>query len=119
MHFETQAIRTRIAPTEQKEHSSPLFLTSSFLFDDAEEMRALFAEEKEGNIYSRFTNPNVAELIEKMNLLEGTEAGWATATGMAAVFITFAALLDSGDHLLSCRSIFGSTHSVLTRILPR
>src|ERR1041384_2708706 len=96
-HFETNAIRTRIKRTEQKEHSSPLFLTSSFMFDDAEEMRAKFADEKEGNIYSRFTNPNVTELIDKMNLLEGTEAGCAAASGMAAEFITFAALLNSGD----------------------
>src|SRR5882724_8708291 len=110
-HFETQSIRSRIQRTQQKEHSSPLFLTSSFLFDNAEEMRAVFADEREGNIYSRFTNPNITELIEKMNLLEGAEAGWATATGMAAEFIAFAALLSSGDDILSCRSIFGSTHS--------
>src|SRR5260221_13186923 len=118
-HFETQAIRTRIERTQEKEHSSPLFLTSSFMFDDAEEMRAMFADEKPGNIYSRFTNPNVSELIEKMNLMEGAEAGWATATGMAAEFITFGALLNSGDNILSCRSIFGSTHSIFIKILPK
>ncbi|MGE0638215.1 MAG: PLP-dependent aspartate aminotransferase family protein [Bacteroidia bacterium] len=118
-HFETLAVRTQTERTEQKEHSTPLFLTSSFMFDDAEDMRALFADEKEGNIYSRFTNPNNSELIEKMNLLEGTEAGLTTATGMAAVFTTFAALLNAGDHLLSCRSIFGSTHSVITKLLPK
>ncbi|MCG3167113.1 MAG: O-succinylhomoserine sulfhydrylase [Bacteroidia bacterium] len=118
-HFETLAVRTQTERTAQKEHSTPLFLTSSFMFDDAEDMRALFADEKEGNIYSRFTNPNNSELIEKMNLLEGTEAGLTTATGMAAVFTTFAALLNAGDHLLSCRSIFGSTHSVITKLLPK
>jgi O-succinylhomoserine sulfhydrylase len=118
-HFETLAVRTQTERTAQKEHSTPLFLTSSFMFDDAEDMRALFADEKEGNIYSRFTNPNNSELIDKMNLLEGTEAGLTTATGMAAVFTTFAALLSAGDHLLSCRSIFGSTHSVITKLLPK
>jgi O-succinylhomoserine sulfhydrylase len=118
-HFETLAVRTQTQRTAQKEHSTPLFLTSSFMFDDAEDMRALFADEKEGNIYSRFTNPNNSELIDKMNLLEGTEAGLTTATGMAAVFTTFAALLNAGDHLLSCRSIFGSTHSVITKLLPK
>jgi O-succinylhomoserine sulfhydrylase len=118
-HFETLAVRTQTERSAQKEHSTPLFLTSSFMFDDAEDMRALFADEKEGNIYSRFTNPNNSELIEKMNLLEGTEAGLTTATGMAAVFTTFAALLNAGDHLLSCRSIFGSTHSVITKLLPK
>jgi O-succinylhomoserine sulfhydrylase len=118
-HFETLAVRTQTERTAQKEHSTPLFLTSSFMFDDAEDMRALFADEKEGNIYSRFTNPNTSELIEKMNLLEGSETGLTTATGMAAVFSTFAALLNAGDHLLSCRSIFGSTHSVITKLLPK
>lgn len=118
-HFETLAVRTQTARTAQKEHSTPLFLTSSFMFDNAEDMRALFADEKEGNIYSRFTNPNNSELIDKMNLLEGTEAGLTTATGMAAVFTTFAALLNAGDHMLSCRSIFGSTHSVITKLLPK
>ena len=118
-HFETLAVRTQTERTAQKEHSTPLFLTSSFMFDDAEDMRALFADEKEGNIYSRFTNPNNSELIDKMNLLEGTEAGLTTATGMGAVFTTFAALLNAGDHLLSCRSIFGSTHSVITKLLPK
>lgn len=118
-HFETLAVRTQTTRTAQKEHSTPLFLTSSFMFDDAEDMRALFADEKEGNIYSRFTNPNNSELIDKMNLLEGTEAGLTTATGMGAVFTTFAALLNAGDNLLSCRSIFGSTHSVITKLLPK
>jgi O-succinylhomoserine sulfhydrylase len=118
-NFETQAVRTRIPRTAESEHSSPLFLTSSFVFDDAEDMRAKFADEKPGNIYSRFSNPNSTELIDKMNLLEGTEAGLTTATGMGAIFTTFAALLNSGDHILSCKSIFGSTHSILTKVLPK
>ncbi|PQB03642.1 trans-sulfuration enzyme family protein [Aureitalea marina] len=118
-HFETQAIRTQMERTAFQEHSNPLFLTSSFVFDDAEDMRASFAEEKERAIYSRFTNPNTSELVDKMCLLEGAEAGYAFATGMAAVFSTFAALLKSGDHILSCRSVFGSTHGLFTRYLPK
>jgi O-succinylhomoserine sulfhydrylase len=111
-NFETQAIRTQNERSQFNEHSTPLHLTSSFVFDDAEQMRALFADEIEGNIYSRFSNPNTTELIDKICLLEGAEAGWATATGMAAVFTSLAALLKQGDHVLACRSIFGSTHTV-------
>ncbi len=118
-NFETNAVRTQTDRTDQKEHSTPMFLTSSFVFDDAEDMRAMFAEERTGNIYSRFSNPNTSELINKLNLLEGTEAGWVTASGMAAVFTTFAALLNSGDNILSCRSVFGSTHSIYTKLLPK
>lgn len=119
MKFETKAIRTQSERTDNREHSVPLYLTSSFTFDDAEQMRAMFAEEQEGNIYSRFTNPNSDELIEKMCLLEGAEAGFATASGMAAVFSSFMALLKSGDHILSGSSIFGSTHTILTKFLPK
>ena len=118
-HFETKAIRTQIKTTHEKEHATPMYLTSSFVFDDAEEMRATFAEEVDRNTYSRFTNPNTTEFIDKMCALEGAEAGYATATGMAAVFSTFAALLEAGDHLLSCRSVFGSSHSVITKFLPK
>ncbi|MEO0469755.1 MAG: aminotransferase class I/II-fold pyridoxal phosphate-dependent enzyme [Bacteroidota bacterium] len=118
-HFETQAIRSQLPRTQQGEHAAPMYLTSSFVFDDAEQMRAMFADEVQGNIYSRFSNPNTTELIEKICLMEGAEAGYATATGMAAVFTTLAALSNSGDHILACRSVFGSTHSVLTKLLPK
>ena len=118
-NFETLAIRTQSERSQFNEHSTPLHLTSSFVFDDAEQMRAMFSDEVEGNIYSRFSNPNTTELIEKIKLLEGAEAGWATATGMAAVFTTFGALLKQGDHVLACRSIFGSSHTILTKILPK
>jgi len=117
--FETQAIRAQMERTDYREHAAPMYLTSSFVFDDAEMMRAMFANEREGNIYSRFTNPNTTELIDKINLLEGGEAGWATASGMAAVYTTFCALLESGDHILSSRSVFGSTHSVFTKLFPK
>ena len=109
MRPETQAIRIQSERSQNKEHSVPLYLTSSYAFDDAEEMRALFAEEKEGNIYSRYSNPNVQELIDKMCALEKAEDGWAAASGMAAVYTVFAALLSAGDHIVSCRSVFGST----------
>ena len=116
---ETKAIRTQISRTAHQEHSTPMYLTSSFVFDDAEQMRAAFADEISANIYSRFSNPNVDELVEKMVDLEGAEAGYATASGMSAVFASIAALLSAGDHLLVCRSIFGSTHTVLSKILSR
>lgn len=118
-HFETEAIRTQIKRTGEKEHSAPLYLTSSFVFDDAEHARALFAEEVTGNQYTRFSNPNTTELIEKMCILEGTEDGIATASGMSAVFTSLFGLVKSGDHILSARAIFGSTHQILANILPR
>lgn len=118
-HPITKAIRTQVERTNEMEHSSPLFLTSSFCFDNAEEMRATFADENDDNIYSRFSNPNVQELVDKICILEGAEAGYATASGMSAVFASFMSLLKAGDHLLSCSSIFGSTHTVITKYLPK
>ncbi len=117
--FETEAIRTQVARSQFLEHSVPMYLTSSFVFDDAEDMRASFAEEKERNIYSRYSNPNSSEFVEKVCKMEGAEDGFAFASGMAAVFSTFAALLNSGDHILSARSIFGSTHSLFTNFFPK
>jgi len=118
-YFETAAIRNQTERTQFSEHSTPLYLTSSFVFDDAEEMRASFAEEKERNLYSRFTNPNTSEFVNKIVSMEGAEAGYAFATGMSAIFSTFAALLSAGDHIVSCRSVFGSTHSMFTKFLPK
>jgi len=117
--FETDAIRTQIERSQFLEHSSPLYLTSSFVFEDAEDMRASFSEEKDRNIYSRFSNPNTSEFVEKICQMEGAESGYAFATGMAAVFSTFAALLDSGDHIVSSRSVFGSTHTLFTKYFPK
>lgn len=117
--FETEAIRTQTERTQFLEHSSPLYLTSSFVFEDAEDMRASFAEEKERNIYSRYSNPNSNEFVEKVCKMEGAEAGFAFASGMAAVFSTLAALLNSGDHILSAANIFGSTHSLFHNFLPK
>jgi len=118
-HFRTKSIRTQIPRTEFLEHSSPIYLTSSYVFEDAEDMRASFAEEKDRNVYSRYSNPNTSEFIEKVCQMEGADAGFAFASGMAAVFSTFAALLESGDHIVSCRSVFGSTHSLFTQIFPK
>ena len=117
--FETQAIRTQTEQSQFQEHSSPLYLTSSFVFEDAEEMRASFAEEKERNIYSRFSNPNTSEFIQKVGQMEGAEDGVAFASGMGAVFGTFAAFLNAGDHLISARAVFGSTHSLFTKYFPK
>ena len=117
-HPITEAIRIQTERTNEMEHATPLFLTSSFCFDTADEMRAAFADETDDNIYSRFSNPNVQELVDKMVVMEGAEAGYAMATGMAAVFASFMALLKTGDHLLSCNSIFGSTHTVIKKLLP-
>ena len=117
--FETVAIRTQTERTQFSEHSTPLYLTSSFVFDDAEDMRASFAEEKERNLYSRFTNPNTTEFVDKIVVMEGAEAGYAFATGMSSIFSTFAALLNAGDHVVSCRSVFGSTHTMFTKFLPK
>ena len=118
LHPITKAIRIQTERTNEMEHSTPLFLTSSFCFDTAEEMRAAFADETPDNIYSRFSNPSVNEFVNKMVDLEGAEAGVATSTGMSAVFATFMALLKKGDHLLSCNAIFGSTHNIIKKYLP-
>src|SRR6187401_2106243 len=102
MHSNTKAIRTQVNKTDEMEHSVPLVLTSSLCFDASEEMRAAFADESEDNIYSRFSNPNVQVFTDKMVALEGAEPGYATSSGMSAVFASFMTNLKSGDHLLSC-----------------
>lgn len=119
LHPITEAIRIQIPITDEMEHSTPMYLTSSFRFEEAETMRAAFADENAENIYSRFSNPNVDEFVKKMCVLEGAEAGFATATGMAAVFASMFALLKQGDHLICCSSVFGSTHTMVTKFLPR
>jgi len=118
-HPITKVIRTQTARTNEMEHTSPIYPTSSFCFENSEDMRAAFADETDDNIYSRFSNPNVKEFVDRVCLLEDAEAGYATASGMSAVFASFMALMKQGDHLLSCSSIFGSTHTVITKFLPR
>ena len=117
--FETEAIRTQLERTQFLEHSVPLYLTSSFVFEDAEDMRASFADEKDRNIYSRYSNPNNNEFVEKVCKMEGAETGFAFASGMAAVYSTLAALLKSGDHIVSAGSVFGATHSLFVNYFPK
>lgn len=118
-HFETDAIRIQTPTTGEREHSTPLYMTSSFTFESAEHARAMFAKEIEGNVYSRYSNPNTDEFIAKMCRLEGADAGVATSSGMAGVFGCLAGLLKQGDHVLASRSLFGSSHQILSQILPR
>ncbi len=119
MKKQTKAIRIQAERSQNREHSVPLYLTSSFTFEDAEQGRAIFADEMEGNIYSRYMNPNVDEFVDKMCMLENTEAGIAFATGMAANFAAMAALLKSGDHVVASKALFGSCIQILSKILPK
>ncbi len=118
-HDETAVIRDRAERSQHGEHATSIYLSSSFEFDDAEHARALFANEVEGNVYSRYSNPNNDEFVSRMCSLERTEDGISVASGMSAIFTCFAALLRQGDHVLSSRSVFGSTHQVLTQLLPK
>ena len=117
--FETEAIRGQMERSQYLEHSTPIYMTSSFVFEDSEDMRASFAEEKDRNIYSRYSNPNTSEFIHKVASMEGVNDGVAFASGMSAIYTTFAALLASGDHILSCRAVFGSTHTLYTQFFPK
>ncbi|MEM6964638.1 MAG: O-succinylhomoserine sulfhydrylase [Bacteroidota bacterium] len=118
MKFETKAIRIQTHRTPQREHSTPIFPTSSFVFENAEQMRSLFAGEATGNIYSRFTNPTCRELELKIAALEGVDDAVATASGMAAVSAVFFTFLKAGDHVICSRALFGSTCSLLNNYLP-
>ncbi|HWV75194.1 MAG TPA: aminotransferase class I/II-fold pyridoxal phosphate-dependent enzyme [Pseudosphingobacterium sp.] len=119
MKEQSKLVRSQTQRSQNREHSVPLYLTSSFIFDDAEQGRAIFAGEEDGNVYSRYSNPNTNEFIQKVCALEGAEAGLAFSSGMAAVFASFAAILKAGDHIVACRSIFGSTHQLFTQLFPR
>ena len=119
MKEQTKLIRTQVSRSANREHAVPLYLTSSFIFDDAEQGRAVFAGEQEANIYSRYSNPNTTEFIKKVCEMEGAEDGLAFSSGMAAVFASLAGFLKSGDHVIACRSIFGSTIQLLNQLLPR
>lgn len=116
--IESKIIRTRIEKTKENEHSSPIFLTSSFQYDSAEAMQSAFAE-GDTNIYSRYTNPNFNEFVDRLCIYENAESGHATASGMSAVFASFMTYLSAGDHLLACSSIFGSTFGLINNWLPK
>jgi len=118
-HFETQAIRTEESMSNNREHSGSIYMNSSFAFESAEHARAMFANEISGDIYTRYSNPNTSDLIRKLACLEGVEDGITTASGMSAMFTSMAALLQQGDHILASRSLFGSTHQVLTQVFPK
>ena len=115
----TKAIHQRMARTTYGENSPALFLTSGFAFDSAEHIASAFRGEGEQAIYSRYNNPTVDELIGKACALEGMEAGFATGTGMGAVFASMAALVGQGDHIIATRDLFGSTHQLLTNVFPK
>ena len=119
MKKQTKAIRKKSQKTHFREHSTPLFLTSSFTFESAEQGKAIFDETEQGNLYSRFSNPSVQEFVDKVCMLEECEDGVATATGMAAVFASMAGLLETGDHILACRALFGSAHQIITQIISK
>lgn len=119
MKESTKAIRIQTERTQHGEHSTPIFLTSSFCFEDAAHGQDLFTNKVEGNIYSRYSNPTVQEFIDKVCMLEKCEEGFAFASGMAAVFAGFAAHLQAGDHLISSQALFGSAHQIITQILPK
>ena len=118
-NFETDAIRMQSERSLHREHSVPIFMTSSFVFDSAEQAKALFAGEEQGLVYSRYGNPNTNEFIDKLCAMEGTEDGLATATGMAAMFASIAGLVRAGDHIVASRALFGSTLQILSTIMPR
>lgn len=118
-HLETRIIRQRTAAGPHREQVTPIYMASAFTFPDAESARAVYAGEQPGYVYTRWDNPNNDELVARMCALEGAEAGLPMASGMAAIFTVLAGLLNSGDHVLASRSLFGATHQVLTSILPR
>ena len=118
MNDDTKAIRGQIPRSQHREHSSPIYLTSSFVYRDAVHAQAMFAGQEEGDIYSRFTNPNTSELIEKLAELEEVQTGVVTASGMAAIFATLATHLRQGDHMIAATSLFGNTAHIIKQILP-
>jgi len=117
--FETKAIREGYKATQEQEHSAAIFLTSSFIFDSAEQAAQRFAKEEQGNVYSRFTNPTVEAFQDKLASLEGAESCLATASGMSAIFATIMALSKAGDHIVASRGMFGTTTVLLNTIVNR
>jgi len=117
--LDTLAIRTGHVRTAEGEHGEPLFLTSSYVFEDAAEAAARFSGEKPGNVYSRYTNPTVRTFEERIAALEGAEQAVATSSGMAAILSTCIALLESGDHVVCSRNVFGTTTVLLDKYLRR
>jgi len=117
--FATRAVRAGQIRTAEAEHAEPIFTTSSFVFDSAAQAAARFSGDEPGNVYSRFTNPTVRMFEQRLAALEGGETCVATASGMAAILSTCLGLLNAGDHVVSSRNIFGSTHILFQNILSR
>jgi len=117
--FDTLAVRAGQTRTPEGEHSEPVFTTSSYVFASAAEAAARFSDEQPGNIYSRFTNPTVRTFEQRLAAMEGAESCVATASGMSAILSTCLGLLKSGDHIVSSRSIFGSTTMLFTNFLAK
>ncbi|GAA5121255.1 O-succinylhomoserine sulfhydrylase [Alloalcanivorax gelatiniphagus] len=118
-HTDTLAIRWAQLRTDEMSHSDPIFLTSSFVYNSAAEAAARFSGEQPGNVYSRFTNPTVRAFEQRLAALEGGEQCQALASGMAAISSTFFALLAPGDHVISSRSVFGTTNVIYSRYLKK
>ncbi|MCH9746094.1 MAG: O-succinylhomoserine sulfhydrylase [Proteobacteria bacterium] len=119
LNFNTQAIREGYRMTTEQEHSEAIFMTSSFVFESAEQAANRFSKEEPGNIYARFTNPTVEAFEKKLAALEGAQDCVATSSGMAAIFATIMTLLKSGDHIVASRSMFGTTIVLLNDIISR
>lgn len=115
----TLAVRAGQVRTEEAEHSEPMFLTSSFVFKDAAEAEARMANGERGNVYSRYTNPTVANFETRLAQMEGAESGVATASGMAAILSICMAFLKAGDHILCSRDVFGSTTVLLNKYMAK
>jgi O-succinylhomoserine sulfhydrylase len=119
LSFNTKAIRTGYQTTAEQEHSEAIFLTSSFVFDSAEQAANRFSKKEPGNIYARFTNPTVDAFEKKLAALEGAQTCVATSSGMAAIFATIMALLKSGDHIVASRNMFGTSIVLLNTIIAK
>jgi len=117
--FATRAVREGQVRTHENEHSEPIFPTSSYVFASAAEAAARFSGDEPGNIYSRFTNPTVRTFEKRLASLEMAECCVATASGMSAITATIFGLLKTGDHIVSSRSIFGTTTVLLTNIVAK
>ncbi|MDO7598087.1 MAG: O-succinylhomoserine sulfhydrylase [Pseudomonadota bacterium] len=117
--FATRAVRAGQIRTQEGEHAEPIFPTSSYVFESAEQAAARFSGDEPGNIYSRFTNPTVRTFEQRLATLEGGESAVATSSGMSAILSTFMALLSAGDHIVSSRSVFGTTRVLFDKYLAK
>ena len=117
--FETLAIREGLTPGFEQEHSDPIYATSSFVFESAEQAAATFSGERDGNTYSRFSNPTVSVFEQRLAALEGGDEGVATSSGMAAILTLCLTVLRAGDHVICSRNVFGSTVGLFNNVLTK